>query len=122
MPLTTGDVPVATEVFLHNLERSRQEALRRAMERGLTPSGLDFTGDDVAILRLSRPRSAEARLMVGVEFHPEDNEVVARAYDAESKLKYATEPCDAHLAGSVRETLSRLLRELAAKVAGDPSF
>jgi hypothetical protein len=64
----------------------------------------------------------EARLMVGVEFYPEDNEVVGNVYDAECQLKYATEPRDAHLAGSVRATVSCLLRELAAKVAGDPSF
>lgn len=29
---------------------------------------------------------------------------------------------DRAMAGSVRATVSRLLRELAAKVAGDPSF
>ena len=40
--------------------------------------------------------------MVGVEFYPEDNEVVGKVYDAESQLKYATVPRDAHLAGSVR--------------------
>ena len=113
---------MATDVFLHNLERSTLEALRQAMEQGLTPSGLDFAGDHVAILRLSRPRSAEARLVVGVEFHSEENEIVAKAYDAESKLKYATEPCYAHLDGSVRATVSRLLRVLAAKIAGDRGF
>ena len=116
--------PVATEVFLHNLERFTQEALRRAVEQGLTPSGLDFAGDDdsVSILRFTRPRAGEARLMVGVEFYPEDDEVVGKVYGAESQLKYATEPRDARLAGSVRATVSRLLCELAAKVAGDPSF
>jgi hypothetical protein len=124
LPLTTGDVPVATDVFLHNLERSTQEALRQAVEQGLTLSCLNFTGDDDsgAILRFTRPRAGEARLMAGVEFHPEDNEVVGKVYGAESQLKYATEPRDAHLDGSVRATVSRLLRELAAKVAGDPSF
>lgn len=35
-------------------------------------------------------------------------------------LKYATEPHDAHFA--VRDTVSRFLRELAARVADDPSF
>jgi len=60
--------------------------------------------------------------MVGVEFDAAHNEVVGNVYDAESQLKYATEPRDAHLAGSVRATVSRLLRELAAKVAGDPGF
>ena len=72
------------------------------------------------MIRSSTP--AEARLMVGVEFHSEENEIVARAYDAESRLKYATEPRDAHLAGSVRATVSHLLFDLAAKVADDPSF
>lgn len=94
------------------------------MEQGLTPTSLDFTGDDdsIVILRFTRPRAGEARLMVGVEFYPEDNEVVGNVYGAESRLKYATEPRDAHVAGSVRATVSRLLRELAAKVGGDPSF
>ena len=115
---------MATDVFLHNLERSTQEALRRAVEQGLMPSGLDFTRDDdsIVILRFTQPRAGEARLMVGVEFYPEDNEVVGKVYDAESQLKYAMVPRDAHLAGSVRATVSRLLRELAAMVAGDPSF
>jgi hypothetical protein len=60
--------------------------------------------------------------MVSVEFYPEDNAVVGKIYDAESQVKYATEPRDAHRDGSVRATVSRLLRELAAKIAGDPSF
>lgn len=108
IPLTPGDIPVATDVLLHNLEPFALEALRRTMEQGLKPSGLDFTGDDDSsvILRLARPRAVEARLMVGVE----------------SQLKYATVPSNAHLAGSVRATVSRLLCELAAKFAGDPSF
>ena len=89
----------------------------------MKPSGLDFTGDDSSvIIRFTRPRASEARLIAGVEFHPEDNEVVGKVYDAESQLKYATERRDAHLAGSVRVTVSRLLRELAAKIAGNPSF
>jgi hypothetical protein len=93
------------------------------MEQGLSPSGLDFAeGGTIVILRFTQPRAGEARLMVGVEFYPEDNKVVGNIYDADSRLKYATEPRDAHLAGSVRATVSRLLRELAAKVAGDPSF
>ena len=60
--------------------------------------------------------------MAGVEFDPENNEVVGKIYDAESRVKHVAEPCDAHLAGSVRATVSRLLRELAAKIAGDLSF
>jgi hypothetical protein len=81
-------------------------------------------GDDDSslIIRFTQPRARDAHLMVSVEFSAEENEVVGMVYDAESQLEYATEPCDAHLAGSVRATVSRLLRELAAKVAGDPSF
>jgi len=56
------------------------------------------------------------------EFYAEENEVVGKVYDAESRLKYAAEPRDAQLTGSARATVSRLLRELAAKIAGDPSF
>jgi len=78
--------------------------------------------DSGVILRLARPRAGEARLMVGVEFSSEDNEIVGKVYDAESQLKYATEPRDAHLAGSIRATVSRLLRESAPKVGGDRSF
>jgi len=124
MPLATGDIPVATDVFLHRLEPYTLDALRQAVERGLVPSGLNLTEDDGSglILQFTRPRAEEARLMVGVEFYPEDNEVVGKVYGADSQIKYATEPRDAHLAGSVRATVSRLLRELAAKVAGDPTF
>ena len=123
-PLTTGDILVATDVFLHGLEPFALKSLRRAIEQVLMPSGLDFTGDDdsIAILRFTQPRAGDAHLMVSVEFSAEDNEVVGKVYDAESRLKYASEPRDAHLAGSVRSTVSRLLHELAAKVAGDPSF
>jgi hypothetical protein len=120
----TDDIPVATDVFLHRLEPFTLGALREAVEQGLTPSGLDFAGDDdsIAILRLTRPRAGGVHLLVSVEFSAEENEVVGKVYDAESQLKYTTEPRDAHLTGSVRATVSRLLRELAAKVAGDPSF
>lgn len=51
--------PVASDVFLHNLEPFTLEALRRALEQGLTPSGLDFAGDDddsIVIIRFTRPR------------------------------------------------------------------
>jgi len=123
MPLTTGDVPAATDVLLHNLERSTQEALRRAVEQGLTPS-LDFTEDDdsIVILQFTQPRAGDAHPMVSVEFSAEENEVVGKVYDAGSQINYATERCDAHAAGSIRATVSRLLRELAARVAGNPRF
>jgi len=51
--------PVATDVFLHNLEPYTLEALRRALEQGLTPSGLDFAGDDssIVIIRFTRPHA-----------------------------------------------------------------
>ena len=52
-----------------------------------------------------------------VEFYPKDNEVVGKVYDTESQLRYASEPRDAHLAGSVRATVSRLLRELATRAS-----
>lgn len=124
MPLEGTDIPVATDVFLHRLHPCTLEALRQAVEQGLTLCSLDFTGDDDSgmILRFTRPRAGEARLMVGVEFHPHDSEVVGKVYDAQSEIKYATERRDAHLAGSVRATISGLPRDLAAKVAGDPSF
>jgi len=49
--------PVASDVFLHNLERSTLDALRQAIDLGLVPSGLDFGGDDgsIVVIRLSRP-------------------------------------------------------------------
>jgi hypothetical protein len=80
MPLTTGDILVATDVFLHNLEPNTVEALRKAVEQGLAPSGLDFTGDDSSvIIRFTQPRAGDAHLMVSVEFSAEENEVVARS-------------------------------------------
>lgn len=65
MPPTTGDIPVATDVFLHNLDPFTLETLRQTTEQGLTVSGLDFTGDDdsIVILRFTRPRAGEVRLM-----------------------------------------------------------
>jgi hypothetical protein len=96
--------------------------LRRALAQGLMPFDLEFVEDGILILRLSRPRVEDARPMASIEFYPQDNEVVGKVYDAESHVKCATEPRDAHLAGNVRATVSRLLRELAAKMDGDPSF
>jgi hypothetical protein len=54
--------PVATDIFLHNLEPFTLESLRRAIEQGLVPSGLDFAGDDdsIVVLRFTRPRAGEA--------------------------------------------------------------
>jgi hypothetical protein len=54
---TTRDIPVRTDVFLHNLDPFTLELLRRALELGLVPSSLDFAeGDDepFAILRHGR--------------------------------------------------------------------
>lgn len=55
-PLTTGDVLVATDEFLHDLSPFTLQRLRRALEQGLTPSGLDFGGDanSIAILRFTQ--------------------------------------------------------------------
>ena len=62
-PLTAGDIPVRTDVFIHNLDAFTLESLRRAIEQGLVPSGLDFAGDDGSIvaIRLTRARAREAR-------------------------------------------------------------
>ena len=122
MPPQDTDIPVRTDVRIQGLEPFTLEALRRALGQGLTPFDLEFVDDRVVILRLARFRAGEARLMASVEFYPEDNEVGGKVYGADSQIKYATEPRDAHLDGSVRVTVSHLLRELAAMVAGDPSF
>ncbi len=48
---------VASDVFLHRLERSTLDALRHALELGLVPSGLNISGDDepIVVLRFTRP-------------------------------------------------------------------
>jgi hypothetical protein len=57
IPLTTGDTPVVTDVVIHNLNSFTLEALRQAVELGLSPSSLNFTGDDDSIvIRFTRPR------------------------------------------------------------------
>jgi hypothetical protein len=62
IPPTKGDVLVASDVLLHNLEPITLEMLRQAVEQGLTPSSLDFGGDDdsTVVLRFTRPRPGEA--------------------------------------------------------------
>jgi hypothetical protein len=62
IPPTTGDIPVRADILLHNLDSYTLEMLRRAMEQGLTPCGLNFSGDDdsIAIIRFTRPRAGEA--------------------------------------------------------------
>ena len=54
---TAGDIPVRTDIFLHDLSPFTVETLRRAVEQGLTPSGFDFAEDDdsIVILRFTRP-------------------------------------------------------------------
>lgn len=55
--LTTGYIPVRSDVFLHRLAPDTLEALRLAVEQGLTPSGLDFGGDDdepIVVLQFTR--------------------------------------------------------------------
>lgn len=56
IPLTIGRLPIRSEVFIHNLDPFTLESLRRAIEQGLTPSGLGFGGDDnsIVVLRLTR--------------------------------------------------------------------
>jgi hypothetical protein len=48
---------VRSDVFIHRLEPGTLEALRRALEHGLTPSDLNISGDDepIVVLRLTRP-------------------------------------------------------------------
>lgn len=56
---TTGDVPIRSDIFIHNLDPSTLESLRRAIERGLVPSGLNISGDDepIVVLRFTRPHA-----------------------------------------------------------------
>ncbi len=64
IPLTPGDIPVRTDVLIHNLDRFRLEALRRAMMQGLTSCCLDFTGDEddsCVIIRFTRPSASYGR-------------------------------------------------------------
>ena len=117
-----GDIPIRTDVRIQDLDRFTLEALRRALAQGLMPFDLEFVDDDIVILRLARPRVGDVRPMASVEFYPKDSEVVGKVYGADAQIKCATEPRDAHRDGNVRATVSRLLRELAAKVAGDQSF
>jgi hypothetical protein len=62
IPLATGDTPVRTDVFLHRLEPHTLDTLSQCVEQGLTPSRLDFAGDDdaIVILRFTRTRAGEA--------------------------------------------------------------
>ena len=55
--LTTGDVPVRSDIWIHNLDPFTLESLRRVIEHGLVPSGLKILDDDepIVILRFSRP-------------------------------------------------------------------
>ncbi len=119
-----NSAPVRSDIFLHGLDARTLDTLRETLEQGLVPTALDFTGnnDSIAILSFARPPVAEARPMVIVEFNPEENEVVGKVYDAKSRLKYAPEHRDAHGDGGVRGTVSRLLRDLAARIFADPSF
>jgi hypothetical protein len=58
IPLTTGDILVATDVFLQDLDSYTLEALRRVVEQGLTPCGVDFSDDGaIVILRFTRPNN-----------------------------------------------------------------
>ena len=50
---------VRCNVFIHRLEPGTLEALRRAIEQGLVPSGLNISGDDdpIVVLRFTRPHA-----------------------------------------------------------------
>ncbi len=68
--------PVATDVFLHNLEPFTQEALRRAVEQGLTPSGLDFAG--VLLLWGGEKRKQSSDIERALEYLKDYKERAAR--------------------------------------------
>jgi hypothetical protein len=55
-------VLVRTDVFLHDLDPFTLEALRRAIDQGLAPSGLNISGDDepIVVLRFTRPHVGQA--------------------------------------------------------------
>jgi len=55
-------VPVATDIFLHDLPPLTLEYLRKAIEQGLTPSALDFEDDGIVILRFTKPRRPDVNL------------------------------------------------------------
>src|SRR5215472_8124589 len=42
IPRTAGYILVGTDILLHSLDAHTLQSLRRAMERGLVPCGLDF--------------------------------------------------------------------------------
>jgi hypothetical protein len=54
--LTTDNIPVRTDIFIHDLEPLTLEALHQALAQGLRVSGLDFGGDDdsTVVLRFTR--------------------------------------------------------------------
>jgi hypothetical protein len=54
MPLEGTDIPVRTDVFIHDLEPFTLGALRRALARGLMPMELDLVGDGIVILRFAQ--------------------------------------------------------------------
>jgi hypothetical protein len=58
---TTRDIPVRTDVFLHNLDPFTLESLRRVIEQGLVPSGVEILDDDepIVVLRFTRTPEVE---------------------------------------------------------------
>jgi hypothetical protein len=59
--LTTGDVPVRSDVWIHNLDPFTLESLRRVIAQGLVPSGLKILDDDepIVVLRFTRTPEVE---------------------------------------------------------------
>jgi len=68
IPPMTDDIPVATDVLLHNLEPFALEALRRTIEQGLKPSGLDFTGHDSSVIVRVHPAPCQRSASYPVQF------------------------------------------------------
>jgi hypothetical protein len=49
--------PVRSDIFLHGLSSLTLESMRRAMEQGLVPVGIDLADDGIVILRFTRPHA-----------------------------------------------------------------
>ena len=59
--LATGDVPVRSDIWIHDLDPFTLESLRRVIEQGLVPSGLKLLDDDepIVVLRFTQTREVE---------------------------------------------------------------
>jgi len=105
-------------VFIHNLDPFALESLRRAFAQGLTPSDLDFTedgNDSGVILRFTRPRAAEVRLMSASNSILRTTKLSARSTTPNHNSNTLLNCAVPSSPENVRARVSRLLRELAAR-------